>query len=56
MKMKFYLDMVNLFYIWQWLAFCFDYSTELNIANFLQKYSIFMKYPKKFDYVLEVSQ
>ena len=36
MNIKFYLNIVILFYIWQWLAYCFDYSTELNIAKFLQ--------------------
>ena len=37
MNIKFYLNIVILFYIWQWLAYCFDQSTELNVAKFLQK-------------------
>ena len=37
MNIEFFLNIVILFYIWQWLAFCFDKSTKLTIANFLQK-------------------
>ena len=40
-----------LFYNWQWLAFCFDQSTELNIANFLQKNTSY-----KYFYFHEVSE
>ena len=36
-EQKIYLNIVILFYIWQWLAYCFDQTIELNIAKFLQK-------------------
>ena len=39
-----------LFYICQWFAFCFDQSTELNIAKFLQKNT-----SEKKMYIYEVS-
>ena len=37
MNTEFFLNIVILFYLLQWLAFCFDKSTKLNIAKFLQK-------------------
>ena len=51
MNLKFYLNIVILFYIWQWLAYRFDQSTELNIAKFLEKTA-----SEKILYFHEVSQ
>jgi hypothetical protein len=37
MNIEFFLNIVNLFYICQWLAFWFEKSTKLKITKFLQK-------------------
>ena len=50
-NIDFFLNIVILFYVWQWLDFCFDKSTKLNIAKLLQKNTS----EKKF-YVHEVSK
>ena len=46
-----FLNIVIFLYIWEWLAFWFDYSTMPKIANFWEKQvtknSIFIKYQKK---------
>ena len=46
-----FLNIVIFLYIWEWLAFWFDYSTMPKIVNFWEKQvtknSIFIKYQKK---------